>query len=199
MSDGCLLFFTTLQKNGQAIPGMEKEGNVLEKAIVRRLLWQAVSRKTSRCVELIMQDTFHYGRVSLYDRFCLRDVGVEYSDPGFITLISYGKDDAQKTFSAKTEIAPGVFPDDAAGVRPIEVGTLGQDDNGVRFCRCHHLLHEFVGNGIHAGVLFASKYVFCISFHTKEPIAYVQCLIYLKTELFVPGHIPVHRRFQVHG
>jgi hypothetical protein len=50
------------------------------------LLWQAVSGKTSRCVELIIQDTFHYGRVLLNDLFCLPDVG-------FVTIISDGKND----------------------------------------------------------------------------------------------------------
>jgi hypothetical protein len=136
---------------------MEREENVVGMAVSFSLLWQAVSGKTSRCVDLIIQDTFHYGRVFLYDLFCLLDVCVEYPDSGFVTIISDGKDDGQKTFGAKTEIAPAMFPDDAAGIRSIEVESFGQDDNGVRFCRCHHLLHEFVSNVIHTRVLFPVK------------------------------------------
>jgi hypothetical protein len=152
-----LKFLQLCDENKWTIPEMEKEGNVLEMAVSFSLLWQAVPGKTSRCVELIIQDTFHYGRIFLNDLFCLPDVGIEYSDAGFVTIISNGKNDRQKTFGAKTEIAPAVFPDNAAGIRSVEVGPLGQDDNGVRFCRCHHLFHEFVGNVIHTRVLFPVK------------------------------------------
>ena len=100
-------------------------------------------------MNLVDEDAFFYGRITVHDQIYCIDICIKDSDTRYVTSVGDRADNREQSLGTKREIPSPVLPDDLfhSGLVAIRPGLLNHD--AVIPGAGDHLLHEIVGNFFH--------------------------------------------------
>src|SRR4051812_36385242 len=129
----------------------------LQRPCARELTRQRVTWKAAAGVQLELEQALLDGWVFTHQAFDLLGTGIEHPDARHVAAVANRAHDRKEPFGAEREVSSSVLPHDLVGTRLVEPRPRPQNDQTIGLRFREHVTHEFVGDGFHRSLSFASS------------------------------------------